>query len=217
MAKLTNAYDELSKRGGGSEMIIISGSSGAGKFQQLQQTEPLSAIISAFSCLCNDIISKDAETLHLTRKAVKEVLGTEGEVLANLIPNFHKIVGVSTVANSRVGGMNAQNRLIFAFKLFVRAISKPTQPLLLFLDDMQWADSMSLELITSLITDNENNSLLLIGTHRDNEVSEAHPLSNYLRGIETKCPCIKLRVDYLDRKHINELISDTLGMLLLQT
>jgi len=214
-----------------SEMILISGYSGAGKsalvsqaqkslsalggsflcgkFDHFRQMEPLSAIITAFTEFCDEIITGDAERFHQTKISIQQKLGIASVFLANIIPNLNQIVQVPDTEPVDVGGMEAQHMLKYIFQLFVRAISKPSQTRVLFLDDLQWADPLSLDLIESLVTDIENGSLLFIGCYRDNEVDEGHPLATKLRSIEKRQVQItNIYVGDLNKEDTNELIAD---------
>eukprot|EP00957_Ditylum_brightwellii_P159975 12177488-Ditylum_brightwellii.AAC.1 len=137
------------------------------------------------------------------------MVGSEVSVLTSLIPRLSKITGTTKSQPVKVGCMEAQNRLKYVFRLFARSIATEAHPLVIFLDDLQWADSVSLGLIESLMTDGENTSLLFIGAYRENEVSQSHPLSNMIHIIESKSiPITRIGVGDLSKEDTNELISE---------
>ena len=86
----------------------------------------------------------------------------------------------------QVGLTEAQNRFNRVFKEFIRVFAQKEHPLVIFLDDLQWADSATLKLMQTLITDPEQQYLLLIGAYRDNEVSPTHPLIQTVEEIEKR-------------------------------
>jgi len=226
-----NVYKKVGQCKSSSEMVVVSGYSGAGKsalvqqikepvtemggnflcgkFDHFRQMEPLSALIVAFTQFCNGIIKEDADKLYRTKIAIQEKVGSASAFLVNVIPSLCQIIQIPTTETVDVSGMEAQHMLKYVFQLFVRAIATPSQPLVLFLDDLQWADPLSLDLIESLVSDTESKSLLFIGSYRDNEVDDRHPLAVKLRNIESKQVNItKINVGDLSKEDTNELISD---------
>src|SRR5208282_252640 len=75
---------------------------------------------------------------------------------------------------------DAQNRFQLAFRRFLGVFARPEHPLTLFLDDLQWLDAATLDLLEHLATHPEVRHLLLVGAYRDNEVSSSHPLMQTL-------------------------------------
>jgi len=230
---LKDVYERMTLPQSVSEMVIISGCSGAGKsalvqqvrqpiikkggyfiggkFDNLKRMEPLSAVILAFRDFYDQIVKRTGEAYSQAIGALKEVVGPEASVLTNIIPGICQMLEVSVVETVKVGGTEARNRFKHVFRLLVRALATPSHPLVLFLDDLQWADTASLALIESLITDYESKSFLFIGTYRDDEVSETHPLAIQLRKLERKgVHTTKIKVGNLTKGHLNSMISDHL-------
>lgn len=146
-----------------------------GKFDQLRRGTPYSAFLEAFRDLVDTILTEREDKLVVLRDELRDALGEEGRVLTNVLPNLAHIVGPQPEV-PEVGGNEAQARFLYVFRKFIRVFAKPEHPLVVFIDDLQWADSASLDLLQSLVTDPEGGHFLLIGAYRDNEVHASHPL-----------------------------------------
>ena len=108
------------------------------------------------------------------RKRILEAVGEEGKVLTDVLPGLELIIGEQPDI-PELGGSEARNRFNYVFRKFAIAVSTAEHPAVVFIDDLQWADSSSLMLLKSLVTDPDNDHLLFIGAYRDNEVSPSHP------------------------------------------
>eukprot|EP00957_Ditylum_brightwellii_P058085 4405085-Ditylum_brightwellii.AAC.1 len=185
----------------------------SGKFDQLQQARPLSAMNAAFIEYTNSIILQGPKTCLETKKAVINAINTDVGVLTDVFPCLCKIIGKPQTAPIEVGSIAAQNRFKFIFQMFVRAISTPSHPIILFLDDLQWADELSLQLICALEAEMETNNFLFIGSYRDNEVHSSHPLRAYLSELKRKeIDITEINVGCISKEDVNSLISDIFGM-----
>eukprot|EP00957_Ditylum_brightwellii_P174494 13285754-Ditylum_brightwellii.AAC.1 len=176
------------------EVVLVTGFSGAGKttfveqtiyqpiigrgghfmhvkFDQNCQVEPLAAIIGAFEDFCDSFKSKNDDKLSDLIVALQKMMGIKGlTVLAELIPSFGKIINRKVKLDLvKIGNAMTQNQFIPVLQVFVKIISGKESPMVLFLDDLQWADSASLDLVESLIVDSDDSSLLVIESHRENE------------------------------------------------
>ena len=156
-----------------------------GKFDQLSRNVPYHALSQAFGDLVSHLLTADDATLAQVKKALSEALGELGRALLPVVPGLELVIGEQPEIPA-LEGAAAQNRLRYLLRRFVRAIAKPEQPLLLFVDDLQWADLASLDLIEALVTDPEGGHLLMVGAYRDNEVERGHQLALTLEGLETK-------------------------------
>jgi len=203
-------------------LIELGGYFISGKFDTLRQARPLSAIVAALDAYCDDLISrKDGRSFRVVQTSIKEAIGDGADVLRKLIPNLSKIVaeeecdlsrGLSAdVAREEVDS-NAIHRLMFLMQRFFRAVSSTT-PVLLFLDDLQWADSASLELIRTIVCDGNMTSFLFVGAHRSNEVGDDHILLSAFRKISGSGISIHhILLDNMDKISVNALISDTIKL-----
>ncbi|BBM85845.1 hybrid sensor histidine kinase/response regulator [Candidatus Uabimicrobium amorphum] len=227
---LLSAFGRVCK--GGLELILISGYSGvgktalvheihkpitenrgffiSGKFDQFQRNVPCYAIIQAFQRYVELLLTENEESLVVWKKKIQGALGNEGKVLTDVIPNLKLIVGEQPQV-PELGGQEARNRFNYVFRNFVKSISQKDHPLVLFIDDLQWADSGSLDLIKILLTHDENQYFLCICAYRDNEVDASHPFVKLVNEVqEEKTIVNEVHVKNLTIKHIQQLISETL-------
>jgi len=146
-----------------------------GKYEELRRHLPYSGIIQAFQGLIRQILSESEERLKVWRQTLGAPLGENAKVITDSIPEVEFILGPQPNL-PEMGPEETRNRFNLVFKNFVRAFADRTHPLVLFLDDLQWADPASLNLIQTIATDPDLKHMLIIGAYRDNEVPPHHPL-----------------------------------------
>ena len=181
----------------------------AGKFNQLQRNIPYSAIVDAFNDLVRQLLTESPKILEDWRQKIQDSVGNNGQIIIDIIPDIELIIGAQPPLPP-LGPAETQNRFRIVFQKFVRVFSSLDHPLVIFLDDLQWADAASLQLIQLILTDEETRSLLLIGAYRNNEVSGTHPLSMKLQELEADdiFPTTIL-LSALTLEHLEELLCDT--------
>ena len=141
---------------------------------------------------------------------ILKALGDNAQVVINVIPELEKIIGKQPSV-PELSGSAAQNRFNLLFQNFIKLFTNKEHPLVIFLDDLQWADSASLNLIQLLMSDSENGYLLLIGAYRDNEVFPAHSLMLTLSEIaKTEAIINTITLAPLKKENLNQLVADTL-------
>ncbi|MCT7957791.1 AAA family ATPase [Laspinema palackyanum] len=182
----------------------------SGKFDQFNRDIPYQSLIQAFQNLIRQILTETPERLARWQQRIIEALGTEGQVITDVIPELALLIGVQPPV-PELAPTETQNRFNLLFQKFIAVFAKKEHPLVLFLDDLQWVDLASLKLIQRLATASESQALLIIGTYRDNEVDAAHPLISVVEQMEQKGAIInRIELQPLQLEHINELIADTL-------
>ncbi len=154
----------------------------AGKFDQVASV-PYGALLQAFRDLIQQILTEDEEQVAAWRNRLTEGLGAGAAVLAEVVPEFGSILGPQPPAPV-LGAAETQNRFRLVIRNLLRILARNEHPLVVFLDDLQWADSATLNLLEPLLSDGEIEALLLIGTYRDGEVGPAHPLTRVLAQLE---------------------------------
>jgi predicted ATPase/signal transduction histidine kinase len=181
-----------------------------GKFDQFNCNIPFSAFVQAFRDLMSQLLGEsDADLANWTAK-ILEAVGENGQVLIDVIPELEQIIGKQPTV-PELSGSAAQNRFNLLFGKFVRVFTTKEHPLVIFLDDLQWADSASLNLLKLLMDESEVGYLLVLGAYRDNEVFPAHPLILTLDDITKQGANINtLTLAPLDEADINRLVADTL-------
>ena len=182
----------------------------SGKFDQFQRNIPYSAVGAAFEGLVRQILTENDEDLGKWRDKLLAVLGSNAQVIIDVIPNMELIIGTQPPV-PELGAMESQNRFNLVFENFIRAFCSLENPLVIFLDDLQWADSASLKLMELMMRDNNTHYLFLIGAYRDNEVTPTHPLMMILEGLRSQNITIhQITLSPLQPDHICQLIADTL-------
>ncbi|MBW4492054.1 MAG: AAA family ATPase [Oscillatoria princeps RMCB-10] len=223
---------ELRVSAGTTEMMLVSGYSGigksslvsevhkpivrqrgyfiSGKFDQFKRNIPYASLIQAFQELMRQLLTESDDKIAVWKSKLLEALGSNGQVIVDVIPEVERIIGPQP-AVPQLGPSESQNRFNRVFQQFTHVFSQPEHPLVLFLDDLQWADLPSLKLIELLVTDPDSQYLLLIGAYRDNEVSPTHPLIHTLELIQQASATVNnIILQPLDIAHVSELVADTL-------
>ncbi|MGE5660401.1 MAG: AAA family ATPase [Actinomycetota bacterium] len=218
---------------GAAEMFLVSGYSGigktsvvhevhkpivaargyfiAGKFDQFKRNIPYAALIQAFQGLIRQLLTESAAKLAQWQEIFLEALGQNGQVMIDVIPEVEYLIGKQPSV-PQLGVAESQTRLHRVFQQFIGAVAKREHPLVLFLDDLQWADSASLKLMESAICDLDSQYLLLIGAYRDREVSPTHPTAIALEKIQSSGAIVnQIVLQALNFSDVTELICDALG------
>jgi predicted ATPase/signal transduction histidine kinase len=154
----------------------------SGKFDQYRRNIPYATLAQAFQTLVRQILVKSQTEMDHWRSALAEAVGPNGELIVNLIPEVELIIGKQPPV-SDLPPQEARNRFQMVFQRFLSVFARKEHPLALFLDDIQWLDTATLELLDHLVTHPEVRHLLLVGAYRDNEVGPAHPLRRTLEAI----------------------------------
>ena len=181
----------------------------AGKFEQYQRDIPYYAITQAFRELIEQLLTETEAQLKQWQDKLQAALGVNGQVIIDVIPEVELIIGKQP-AITELQPTEAQNRFNLVFQNFIQVFTQPEHPLVLFLDDLQWADLASLKLMQLLANAPDVNSLLLIGAYRDNEVSAAHPLLLTIKEIKEAGIIInEITLFPLELVEINRLVVET--------
>ncbi len=182
-----------------------------GKFDQFNRNIPFSAFVQAFRDLMGQLLSESDVQLSTWKNKILQVLGDEGQVILEVIPELEQIIGQQPTA-TELSQSAAQNRFNLLFQKFIQVFTTKEHPLVIFLDDLQWADSASLKLMQLLMSESGSGSLLLIGAYRDNEVSTAHQLMLTLAEIRKANATINsITLASLSKASLNQLVVDTLS------
>ena len=183
----------------------------SGKFDQYQRNIPYLALTQAFNEFCNQLLTESEETLQEWQDKILAAVGKNGQILIDIIPNLELVIGKQT-AVAKVGVTEAKNRFNLVFQSFIKTICLPEHPLVLFIDDLQWADSASLNLVKTIISEPEIKHLLIIGAYRDNEVNDTHALKLTLEEMQKEGVALgEIHLDNLNLQDVNTLIADALS------
>jgi predicted ATPase/GAF domain-containing protein len=183
----------------------------AGKFGQLERNVPYGALLQSIRGLVKHLLAEPEDRLEAYRQRLVASLGQYGKVLVDLIPELEQIVGRPPPVPD-VGAHDARLRLQRAFRELVRAIARPEHPLVIFIDDLQWTDASTPELLVNLLGDEALRHVLVIGAYRDNEVGEGHLLSLALKELEAQRPgaVIRILLSPLSEDSVQRLVAHTL-------
>ncbi|MEO0806106.1 MAG: AAA family ATPase, partial [Cyanobacteria bacterium J06643_4] len=244
--QLLSAFERASQ--GQAEMMLVAGFSGIGKtavinevhkpitrqhgyfikgkFDQFNRNIPFSAFVQAFRSLMGQLLSESDQALAQWKTQILAAVGDQGKVIINVIPELERIIGPQP-AVAELSGSAAQNRFNLLFDKFVQVFTRKDHPLVIFLDDLQWADAASLNLLKLLMNRTESNpesgsesgagsgadsgALLALGAYRDNEVFPAHPLTLTLDEVRAQGSTLNtLTLEPLSETDLTQLVADTL-------
>ena len=201
--RLLGVFDRVVANGA-SELVLVSGYAGigkssvvnelhkalvpprglfaSGKFDQYKRDIPYATLAQAFRSLVRPLLGESEAELGRWRDSLIEALGPNGELIVNLVPELELVIGKQPPV-ADLPPQDAKNRFQMVFRRFLSVFAREKHPLALFLDDLQWLDGATLDLIEHLVTHPEVRHLLLVGAYRDNEVDRAHSLVRTLEAI----------------------------------
>jgi predicted ATPase len=217
---------------GAKEMVLISGYSGigkssivnelqkvlapsrgqlaAGKFDQYKRNIPYVTVAQAFQSLIRQILGRNDDEVARWREALQGAVGSQGQLLTNLIPELALVVGEQRPVPD-LPPTEARNRFQSLFRRFLAVFARREHPLVLFLDDLQWLDAATIELLEHLVNQPDVQHLLIIGAYRDNEVTASHPLSRSLEAIRGAGTTLhEIVLEPLTRHDVSELVGDAI-------
>ncbi|MEQ8385807.1 MAG: AAA family ATPase [Coleofasciculus sp. A1-SPW-01] len=231
VVQLLDAFERVSQ--GAKEIILVAGYSGigksalvnevhkpivrqrgyfiSGKFDQLKRNIPYASLTQAFQELIQQLLTESEAKLQTWKQKLLAALGSNGQIIIDVIPEVERIIGVQPPV-PQLGSVEFQNRFNLVFQKFISVFTTQEHPLVIFLDDLQWADTASLKLIKLLMNNRDSHYLLMIGAYRDNEVNATHPLIQTLEQIQDTGEQVStINLQPLDINHVNQLVSDTLN------
>jgi PAS domain S-box-containing protein len=226
---LRRAYGRVAE--GATELLLVSGYSGigktslihevyksmtrgqahlvSGKFDQLARDVPYRALAQAFQTLVRHTLAgSDAEVRDWAAR-LSDALGANAQVVVDVIPELERIIGPQPPA-PELGPAEAQNRFNLLFQKFVGAFARADHPLVLFLDDLQWADAATIALLPSLLTDPGIRGLLVVGAYRDTEMPPTHPLRMTVNELAGRVHIEEVTLPPLDAFQLRQLVADAL-------
>ncbi|MEG4234105.1 AAA family ATPase [Microcoleus sp. Pol11C3] len=227
---LLSAFERVAN--GTSELMLVAGFSGIGKtavvnevhkpivrqrgyfikgkFDQFNRNIPFSALVLAFRDFMAQLLSESDAKIQEWKTQILEALGDNGQVIIEVIPELERIIGTQPPA-PELSGIAAQNLFNLLFHKFIAVFTTKEHPLVIFLDDLQWADSASLKLMQLLVNESQLGYLLLLGAYRDNEVSPSHPLMLTLDEVRKAGTTLNtITLVPLSQISLNQLVADTL-------
>ena len=226
---LLASFDRIAK-GGAAELVLVTGYPGigkssvvnelhrallprgglfaSGKCDRYKRNVPYSTLVQAFQSLIRPLLGKSEAELAKWRQDLLEALGANGRLMVDLVPELKPIIGDQPPV-AELPPQQAQNRFALVFRRFIGVFAQAEHPLALLLDDLQWVDAATLDLLEDLVTRAELRHLMLIGAYRDNEVDASHPLTQKLQALGDAV-AQEITLAPLGREHVEQLIADAL-------
>jgi predicted ATPase len=228
---LLAAFDRVIA-GGRPELVLVSGYAGIGKSSlvnelhkalvpprglfapgksdQYKRDIPYAALAQAFQSLVRPLLNKSEAELGTWRDAFRQALGPNGLLIVDMVPELKLIIGEQPPIPP-LPPQDAQDRFQLVIRRFIAIFAHPKHPLALFLDDLQWLDAATRDVIEDLLIRSDVRYLMLIGAYRDNEVAAAHPLARKLDAIRQAGGKVQgINLEPLAREDLRELISESL-------
>ena len=191
-------------------LVLPRGLFASGKFDQYKRDIPYATLAQAFQSLVRPLLGQSEAELGRWRGALSEALGPNAQLIVSLVPALELVIGKQPPV-AELPPHEAQNRFQMVFRRFLGVFARKEHPLALFLDDLQWLDRATLDLLGHLITDSEVRHLLLIGAYRDNEVGAAHPLLRTIEAIRNAgAPIQEIVLAPLRIDDVGRLVTDAL-------
>jgi PAS domain S-box-containing protein len=229
---LLAAFDRVVTKGR-PELVLVSGYSGigksavvnelhkalvpqrglfaSGKFDQYKRDIPYATLAQAFQSLIRALLGKSDAELCGWRDALREALDPNGRLMIDVVPELKLLIGEQPPV-VELPPQQAQGRLQLVFRRFIGVFARPEHPLALFLDDLQWLDTATLDMLADLLTQADVQRLLVIGAYRDNEVDSTHPLMRKLDAIRKAGAIVQeISLAPLAQEDLGRLIADALN------
>ncbi|EAY27360.1 AAA family ATPase [Microscilla marina] len=228
--KLLSAFDKTCEEGN-AQLVLIKGYSGIGKsvliqeiqkpitqkngyyikgkFEQFQRNIPYLAIIQAFDVLIDHILTESQQKLTKWKNDLLTALEGNGQVMVDVIPKLELIIGEQAPVE-KLPSTETQNRFNYTFENFIKVFTQKEHPIMLVIDDLQWADNASLQLLELFLKNAQNQYLFIVGSYRDNEVDQTHPLTATLKEISKYAEIQSIALSNLRIEHIQSIVADTL-------
>ncbi|HEY8944883.1 MAG TPA: AAA family ATPase, partial [Polyangiaceae bacterium] len=184
----------------------------SGKFDQRASSIPYSTLVQAFTRVVLELLGEEEEHARSWSALLKEALGGEAKLIVDVIPPLRLLLGEPPPL-VEAPLLDAELRFRRVFLDFLGVFARPERPLVLFLDDLQWADMASLRLLEEIATDPDTHYLLLVGAYRDGEVDTQHPLAQAMERLrKTAIPVTEMVLKPLGTEHMIALVADTLRL-----
>jgi PAS domain S-box-containing protein len=191
-------------------LVLPRGLFASGKFEQLKRDIPYATVAQAFQSLIRQLLGKPEAELSTWRGQLRQALDPNGALVTDLIPELKFIIGEQP-AVPEVQPSAAKARFQHTLRRFIGVFARAEHPLALFLDDLQWLDVATLELLETLLVESELQHLLLVGAYRNSEVDGAHPLTRKLSTIRASGAIVQdVVLGPLDHRHLTQWFADAL-------
>lgn len=191
-------------------VAAINGHMISGKFDAFRGSTPYSAIVDALRELIRELLGENENVLGDWRDKILAALGPNGQIIVDVIPEIELIIGPQEPLGP-IGPNETDNRFKLTFRNFVGVFCEASHPLVMHLDDMQWADAASLGLLRALFDDHGLNHFMVVGSYRDTDLGLEHPVHTLIDELKAaEVPVEFIKLSELDKKDVEKWISDAM-------
>ena len=228
---LLTSFDRVAA-GGKPELLLVSGYSGigkssvvnelhrilvaprglfaSGKFDQYKRDIPCATLAQAFQSLIRPLLGKAEAELRTWREDLGRALSPNGALIVDLVPELKFVIGEQP-AVPELPPQDMKARFQQAIRQFIGVFARPEHPLALFVDDLQWLDAATLDVLEDLLVHPDVKHLMVVGAYRDNEVGPAHPLTGKLETIRASGATVReIILAPLTDEDLTQLVADSL-------
>jgi predicted ATPase len=179
-----------------------------GKFDQSDRGKPYTALLQAIGGLCRQI---SVEAGGEPSPDIRVELGANAGVLTAFVPELEALIGAAPAAPA-LGPAETQNRLAWAFQKLLELIAGTGRPLVIFLDDLQWADMATLRLLSTVLARGKALPILWVGAFRDGDIAHDHPMARFRTELRDRAaPIREVTLQPLRLPHLLDLLRDAFG------
>jgi len=181
-----------------------------GRFDQYQRSVPYAPLIQAFTELVHQLLARSDRGLSEWRTEILDSLGPNCSVLVDVVPELELILGRQADVEP-LSTAETENRFHRVIKAFVGVLAGPAHPLVIFLDDLHWADSATLRLVEMLLEETSIHALMVIGAYRETDLEDAHPIHDMLTRLRGKKGRVgHIFLNRLRLEQVSRMVADTL-------
>lgn len=199
----SNLVASIHKKLTGNNAIFIQG-----KFDQISRNIPYNAWVEAFNNFIELIITESEQRLSDWKDIIQENIGQNLPYLAQIISNLSWIFE-NIVNEPLTFSAETRNRLLYALKTFIQSIATEDHPLVIFIDDWQWADKASIDFLNKTISDDSFKFIQIIAAYRNNEITVGHSFTASLDLLSKYENCSKINLKNLRKEDTLQLLKDT--------
>jgi PAS domain S-box-containing protein len=187
-----------------------SGLYGSGKFDRFTRDFPHATLAQSLRSLVSQLLAKPETELAKFRRAFQEALGPNAQLMIDLVPEMTSIVGAQAPV-AEIPARDARARFQSVFRAFVEVFAQPEHPLVLFFDDLQWADEATMDLLEFLVTEANIRSLMLIGAYRSDQPRIAEKVAEAIPRVRRSGARVdEIRLAPLEAADVCQLVAETL-------
>ena len=149
----------------------------AGKFDPYRRDLEFDAVHQALRALGRLLLAEPEDELAAVLERVLRAVGPNAGLLTAALPEFAALLAVPPDAGDP---LTAQTRAQRAAVQVLGAVASRERPLVVFVDDLQWAGSAPLGVVDLVLSEEHIDGLFLVGAYRDDDIDAAHPLAPLL-------------------------------------